>query len=375
MIAAVASGDALFTYELAALLVASAPPTAQKHELGRVPEILECRAEETLYAVGGTSYGRVDLRFENADVDFTLLAELKLFADYGPEQTQRYLDALRDLPPGGRRGLIAVTRNVPSAGEPAAGTPRWLGSIRWTDILDGLRKLPVDDERLGRQWRLLLTVIEDQGDFGMKQLDRSDVEGWARYLKTRGQLEVLIDDLAPLALEHLRAELAARDAWAGHAPKDTAQLFTHGKQLKVPYPTQSTVHARFLIPARQPQERLRIQFLGGYTRPLFTVEARRAGSAALLAGQADGHQKFIAAANTLRKDPDHKFDSDRRLYWARVHGPERWLERDDVSVGEALLDIIKKDITALAKSGILDPDAGFNADVGIELPEEPALDQ
>lgn len=369
-----AADDPVFAFQLARLLLSTVPETAQKMALGDVPIGVQCRAEETLYAVAGKSYGRVDLRFEDPNGEFTLLAELKLHAAYGHDQAKRYIDALNDMPIGGRRGLIAVTRNVPGAGEPERTTPRWLGSIRWTAILDGLKELPVEDEDLRRQWRLLLDLVEEQGDFGMKQPDRTDLVGWARYLKTRGLLESLIDDLAGPALDHLRAALAARPAWAGASEEHTADLLTRGKEHKVHHPTQTTVHARFLIPAGQPTERLRIQFLGGYDAPLFTVEARRTGSAALLAGKAGGHKPFLAAANQLLTDGEKEFVSDRRVYWSRVHGPEDWLDRPEGTVGEALLEIIKTDITALVNSGILDPEAGFDADVAVRVSGEDPLE-
>jgi hypothetical protein len=208
----------------------------------------------------------------------------------------------------------------------------------------------------------------------VKELDRDEVAGWAAYVKTREKLERLIDDLAPTALEQLQGLLAERDAWNGAPAEDTADLFRRGKDKKVPYPTQKTVQARFLVPADGGQERLRIQFLGGLDKPYFTVEARRYGSPALLAGRAVGGDKYEAAVKWLT-NREHGFTSDDRTYVAHVHGPEHWLERvDDKPVGEALLDLVRDDLELLTESGILDPDSGFAADLGHidETDEQPA---
>lgn len=370
VLAAVAATGGELAAAVSRVLLASAPDTPAKRKLGEVPPELICRPEASLASLEGNSHGRVDLRFDSPERDFTLFVELKLHSPYGHDQVGRYRRALSELPQDGRRtGLLAVTRNLPGAGEPHPCGRGWLGSVRWTQVLPGLYNLAVQPAELASQWRLFLDLVCDQGDFGMTQLDQAQVYGWATYVDTRGQLEQLIEDLAGPSLDHLCATLAERDAWERVDREDIATLYTRGKEQKVAYPTQTTVHARFLIPADQGHERLRIQFLGGYDRPFFTVEARRSGSARLLAGHAEGHQKFIEAANML-KHRDVRFDTNERLYWARVHGPQEWLETD-TPVAEALLDLVRDDITALADSGILDPDSGFEADIARPAPPEP----
>jgi hypothetical protein len=374
LLAAVAADDDEVAAALARALVNAARKDSaeQVAELGGLPPALRCRAEATLHApLSGDRHGRVDLRFDDDASDFTLLAELKLHSAYGHDQVARYQRALRDLPAGRRGALIAVTRNVPGVGEPEPGTPQWLGSVRWTDIYEQLRDLPIENEQLRLQWQMLLDVVKQQGDFGVKELNRQDIEGWAAYVQTRETLERLIDDLAPTALEHLHGLLAKRDAWADTPQEDTARLLTRGKEKKVPYPTQRTVQARFAVPASGGQERLRIQFLGGFEQPYFTVEARRYGAPALLAGDDAEAEKFTTAVKTLTS-PQQEFVTDRRTYVAHVHTPERWLyDLGDQTTGEALLNLITTDLKTLVESGILDRDSGFDADIG----RAPAADE
>lgn len=373
LLAAVAGDDEEVASKLAQSLVSAAPEenAAQVAALGAVPSRLGCRAEETLRALAGGRHGRVDLRFDDDASDFTLLAELKLHSAYGHDQVGRYHRALQELPTDRNAALIAVTRNVPGIGEPGPAAERWLGSVRWTEIYAQLLELPIKDDGLRSQWRMLLHIISEQGDFGVEELNRTDVEGWAAYVRTREALGRLIDDLAPKALEYLRELLSPRDAWAGASAEEVARLFTRGYEKKVPHLTQTTVQARFAIPAGLDQERLRIQFLGGFEQPYFTVEARRYGAPALLAGDDAEAQKFTTAVKALTS-PRQGFVTDKRTYVAHVHDPRRWLyDLGDNTTGEALLDIIKADLRTLVESGILDPGSGFDADVG----RTPAADE
>lgn len=362
VIAALASHDARFAGALAKVLVAAAP-NGHASKLAPVPERLLCRAEDTLQALfQSDSHGRVDLRFQSPEGDFVLLVELKLHSGYGHDQVDRYLAAIAELPPESRRGLVAITRNVPGVGEPPGNTEAWLGSIRWADILGELRDLPIENADLARQWQLILDLIEEQGDFGMTMLDRDDLYGWAHYRKTRDHLSALIDDLAPHALQVAQDRLAPRPAWSGREPSEIASLATRGGEGKIHHPTQETVHARLEVPGHEGVERLRIQFLGGFDDPLFTVEARRPGTAALLAGMAPGHERFTQAAQVLLRAPGNPFRTDEKLYWARVHEPGEWLSEDGSIEPGKLRGLVESGISELADSGILDPDAGFEAD-------------
>ena len=61
------------------------------------------------------------------------------------------------------------------------------GSVRWARLLPGLRELPVADEQLGEQWRLLLDILDRQGDLGMTRANSELIWAWARYLEATGR--------------------------------------------------------------------------------------------------------------------------------------------------------------------------------------------
>jgi hypothetical protein len=139
----------------------------------------------------------VDLIFETADPDpFVLVVENKLYSGYGKAQLSRYQAGLRVVRGhGGRGGLLAMTRDVPTAGELRADDEGWLGSIRWARLLPRLRTLPIADAGVAKQWRLLLDVLDEQGDLGMTRIDADAVRAWSRYFEGRQQLEWLLEQI------------------------------------------------------------------------------------------------------------------------------------------------------------------------------------
>ena len=217
MIGEVASSDPRFASAFVRLLLAQAKAdcgsAAQVVRLGRVPFELECSWEA---AVGRSTepLGRVDLIFEgrSGNRDFTLFVENKLDSGYGKAQLDRYLSALRILPPG-RSALVAVTKWVPVHGELVLDKrkhPDWLGSVRWARLLPGLRKLPLKDSSVRRQWVQLLDVLDQQGDLGMTTVDAAAVRAWARYFEGREQLELLLDQIREGVVEVVSEELHLR---------------------------------------------------------------------------------------------------------------------------------------------------------------------
>jgi len=119
------------------------------------PPDLQCSTEET---VDG---GRLDLRFRASGWD--VIIELKIDAGYGGDQLTRYLNVLSEVDCA---YLAAITRSVPTYGEPAGIDPRWLGSVQWRRLLPELRAMQVSDSVLDAQWPLFLDVLEAEGSMG-----------------------------------------------------------------------------------------------------------------------------------------------------------------------------------------------------------------
>lgn len=310
---------------------------------GGLPGELDCRAEESL-----GEEGRVDLRFDGSDL--TLFVENKLYSGYGPEQVERYLRAVRRVPRAGRSALLAVTRAVPTYGEPQLDEDeRWLGSVRWAHLTDGLRELPIADAQLAAQWRLLLDVLEKQGDLGMTRADAELIRAWARYRQGREHLCDLLDQVWPRTLDVIRTELGSK--YRRKAPAaELVDIERKGKQRKVVIQRDQTrVFLGFCVPAVVKDSALQVQFSGFYGVPHFTVQAKPWEAQWRLEG---GDRKLAAADEELRS---HGWATNRTHdYWARVHEPDEYLDAEDVPT--RLVELIAADVPLIARSGILDHD-------------------
>ncbi len=347
-IAAIARVDRRFGAAFVRLVL----DAAERSELGAnvrafraagLPAELNCRAEESL-----GEEGRIDLRFDAAGL--TLLIENKLYSGYGHDQVQRYLRAVRRLPRGTRSALVAVTRVVPTFGEPQLDRDeRWLGSVRWAGLLGGLRELPIADTQLAAQWRLLLDVLDKQGDLGMTRADAKLIRAWASYREGREHLSDLLDQVWPRALDVVRAELAAKYRRAA-AAEALVDIERKGKQRKVVIQRDQTrVFLGFCIPAIVKDSALQVQFSGFYGVPHFTVQGKPWEAHWRLERD---DRKLAAADDELRS---LGFQTNRTHdYWARVHDPDEYLDADDVPT--RLVALIAADVPFIVRSGLLDHD-------------------
>jgi hypothetical protein len=316
-----------------------------------VPPLIGCRAEQHLRDTGDVSLGRVDLRFDGAG--FTLFVENKLYSGYGEEQVTRYLRALKRLPPEGRTALVAITRSVPTYGEPSLDAdPRWLGSVRWAKMLDRLRRLPIDDRRLQMQWRLFLDVLHQQGDLGMTTADAELIRAWARYHEGRDHLEALLDQVWPRALDYVQRELKRTYPRKGKR-HELADIYRKGKRgQRVVQRDLSHVFLGFRIPTIVKDPALYVQFSSVYGVPHFTIQADPWESQWRL----DNDDPQLAkASERLRAEG---FQTNGR-YWAMVHDPEEYLDASDVPA--RLMELIEQDVPLIVRSRILD----YDIDLGV----------
>jgi hypothetical protein len=347
-VAAIARVDPRFGATFVDILLAAAATGALAENVRAfraegLPDTLDCRAEASL-----GEEGRVDLRFDGRDL--TLFVEVKLYSGYGHEQVRRYLHAVRRLPRGTRSALIAVTRAVPTYGEPQLDEDeRWLGSVRWAHLLGRLQELPIADAQLAAQWRQLLDVLDKQGDLGMTRADADLIRAWARYRQGRDHLSDLLDQVWPRALDVIRAELAARYRRKA-PPSELVDVERKGKHRKVIIQRDQTrVFLGFCIPAIVKDSALQVQFSGFYGVPHFTVQANPWEAQWRLER---GDRKLAAADDELRAQG---FATNRTHdYWALVHEPDEYLDADDVPT--RLVELITADLPVIVRSGILDHD-------------------
>lgn len=381
-VAAVASTDRRFAGRLASMLVRNAPERQNfdplVEEAFEVPADLICRAEERVWDTSGVSQGFVDLLFRSDDRRFVLLAELKLHSGYGRDQVNRYLKGLviyrQAAGQGGRCGLIAVTRNPPVYGEPEAARPGWLGSVRWATIVDELRELEHQDKSVEALWRATLTILDEQGDFGMSRVDIDDVKAWARYTKGRHQLIRLMEEISEPAITAVRDAFAERaDRCRGQQVGHLIRRRKHGKS--VVFPGQERIQVRIAI---HDLYRLRIQFRPGPAGPRFMVEARHPDAATLPHSvQVNLRRVGEWLRNEWQLDDVAQL-TDSRTYWRLPHPPEAWLGDGGPDVADRLLWLLRQDVNTLVASGIFSEADGLCFGAGSkEAPaeeEDDALD-
>jgi hypothetical protein len=233
VVAEVARADPVFAADFISLLLRAAQRDGHAENAAPLlreplPSAFECRAEEHLRDDRDAAFGRVDLRFDGGDI--TLFVENKLFSGYGKAQLKRYLAALDHLPKDRRAGLIAVTRDFPGYGEPSGDEhPGWLGSVRWSRILEELMASTVRPPELEQQWRWFLQVLDDDGDLGRTSVDSNLIRAWAQYRDGRAELEGLLTEVASKALLIVRTAVKKKYSRAG-AIDTLAALYRRGAQ-------------------------------------------------------------------------------------------------------------------------------------------------
>jgi len=321
-----------FACRLAQIVLAAAPNTEVADTLGPPPGDLALRAERSY-----GKHGIVDLVFSDPLEQWMLLAELKLHSGYGDRQIDRYLAAL-DTVAAPAKALLAITKFLPVAGEEQAdGNPRWLGSVRWRDIFDGLCALPVEDGALAAGWRAGLDLLRDQGDFGPMTYSDDVMEVWNR----RAEADRFVRDL--LATIGPPIKLMAQEALAGSS---TVRMMMSGSSKSQPIVKwHEKPHIDFAIPATVKEPRLRVQFMTGLDHPFFTVEARYQHAQEDL----DGDPEVVAAFTKLLAAGFEVDNDGYGHYCARVFPVDEWMGPEAI---EKLLAIAKDAVEALAASGI-----------------------
>jgi hypothetical protein len=321
--------------------------------MGSPPKELTCRAEHSVYDEYDLGLGRVDLRFDGGD-DFTLFVENKLYAGFGAAQLARYQAALKVLPDERKRaGLLAITRDVPSHGELDAGSAGWLGAIRWARLYDeGLRDLPIYDDDVALQWRLLVDILHDQGDLGLTAVNSDLILAWSRYEEGQHHLADILLDVRQKTLDLLRDALATKHRRMRDRD-DIAGLHFFGAVEAVPVKLQKgVVWTGFRVPAgiNRPAVSLHI-FAADSGRPTFSVEVRPWQAARRLD---DGEAQLLGAARKLSKQGFQSALYNHEQVWWTEYGPEAYLDADDVPA--KLIEFIEKDVEAIVGSGILKHD-------------------
>jgi hypothetical protein len=342
--AAVLDAEPEMAAEFLQLILRRAPHGDAIHDV--LPSRFSCVAEEKV------EQGRADLTFRDRASGWHVIVEIKIYAGYGDRQIERYLASL-DEPRG---FVVAVTRNVPY-GDPDVGDDRWVGSVRWAELLGGLRALRPKNEDLARQWPLFLDVLEQEGSMGFTKPDMGLFEAWAKFPIARDHMIDFVASIQHALLDALRLALA--DAEYTAAPdQPLATLARRGKRKdNTVAPRLGKVSVNFhVLGSKEPRVRVG---MWGWGEPNFTVEV-----------------PYPAA------DVPHE-DRDRSLAVLRAGNFENWQERDQVlwrhlRIDDALvrsgeletrvLTFARSSFESIARSGIFDLKAAA-------VPEEDDEDQ
>ena len=343
IIAAFCAADRRFASQLAEVFIEAAPSTTGRKHLGPLPSELTCVAEHQVFDES-QDLGRVDLAFFSDEDDFQLFVELKIHSGYGHQQLERYAAALAAFPKD-RQALLAITRGFPTYGETqVASSETWLGSIRWPHIYPRLTRLHHKDHFLQELWRHLLTLIRQQGDFGLMDFDPQAAIGWSRYQEGRYILTEMLEEIYEPTLDMIRRALAARQ---GVAPShELATAILHNDKRLV-WPWADSLNIQIAAPATN-GERLRLQFGGGRPDPVFTLEARHDNKNIHLSPD-----PALAAATKKLQSKGFVTGHYWGAYWSRPHPTDEWLYKG-ADATTALIELARTDIRDLVESGILE---------------------
>ena len=215
---------------------------------------LQVRLSRRGASVRAKDAGRVDLRLADPG-DWRLAVELKLGAEFGYQQLERYA----------KWGPVAaVVRDLDHVldADKLRSNENWVGAVTWRALLPDLRALPVR-EPWDRDWLSLLEVAESDGDFDQGIPTRPEVDAQRDLLGTIRPLvfEHLVHELrsnyrgnADLAIRGLRALTVTQDrVWAGFVIRGAdgawlyiaiRNLFADHPRLRIDYYTFDDWHAR-----------------------------------------------------------------------------------------------------------------------------------
>lgn len=341
-IAAIASTDRQFASDLLRAVLEEAPKRAEAARLlEQLPEDLDCEAERPLPEMIDGWRGRIDLEFTGDD-GFHVLVEAKIYALYSPGQLQGYLDTSKC------QGLVGLVRNR-TFEEAEPEDERWVGSVRWADVLEKWMLLEHADPVVTTAWRQLLEVAKEQGDFGLMEFNQGDVLAWNRYKQGRETLLALLNDIYIDVRDMIRREW---EAAYGDSLGDPASADTIGSRRTREWTTQ--LFMRFDLPNAPGAGRFQVQFAGGREELVFTAEGRWGGDEQVLTEQQKADPGLVRISDLLR---DRGFDEQGAYYgdyWTRPHPASAWLKDTPANTRAELIKLAQADFKDLLESGLFE---------------------
>lgn len=109
--------------------------------------------------------GKPDLIIEGPGL--LIVVEVKIEADFQPDQLVRYMNHPRlGRSAATRGGVILLNNRYYDVGRTVSTRPRWLGQTTWRELIPELKRIHAADADLDRRWQRLWSVVEKPGDLG-----------------------------------------------------------------------------------------------------------------------------------------------------------------------------------------------------------------
>jgi hypothetical protein len=212
-ITALCKHDPALTAQLSRAILTTAVgggKTSASGLLKRIPRSLMITNEESLGPARNSrrnpSGGRLDLQMVNET--FRLVVEVKVGAKVAVGQLERYLNHPSFSNSNVTGGLVLLTRNLEEIPQRVWHHKRWLGQIRWHQLIPRLTEISPVDEAISEEWRLLLDIIQSPGDLSDEPIGWQ-LGGIRAGERNRRVLSSVRDD----ARSAVEIELAGRRGW------------------------------------------------------------------------------------------------------------------------------------------------------------------
>jgi hypothetical protein len=207
-ITALGKHDPELAAQLARAIVATAAACGNQSSatmLERVPGSLEIINEASLGPVQvgrrPASGGRLD--WQMTDDTFCLVVEVKIGAALAIRQLERYLNSFSGSTVDG--GLVLLTRTTEDVPVKVERHDRWLGQIRWDQLIPAMTNVTSADPVIAGEWKRMLSVMRSPGDLAEEPV------GWqlGRH-KVGARNRLVVSAICDLAGSTVAVELALR---------------------------------------------------------------------------------------------------------------------------------------------------------------------
>ncbi|WP_354699074.1 hypothetical protein DSM112329_04781 [Paraconexibacter sp. AEG42_29] len=196
--------------------------------------------------------GRLDWYFEDGE-SFRLVVEVKVEARSERDQLERYLATTSwDKSHG---GLLLLSRRTAELPGSVTSNPRWLGQIRWDQLLPHLRAIEPTRPDVAEEWRRLIDVVRAPGDLADPPVS------WQLAGRTAGRRNAhILEGVKDRVVSTLATGLAARHELLGTS--DGLVTAKEGKGLRSVTSSRDVATMTLFIPAKNGAAGVEIKLAG-----------------------------------------------------------------------------------------------------------------